>query len=156
MATTKNEIQTRLFGAWRLVSWEIHDPDGTVTHPLGEGEIGQLMYDEDGRMSAQLMRSNRARFASDDWRQASPEEKARAWSDYFGYFGTYTVDEQAKAVIHHIEGSWFPNVVGEDQKRYYRLDGEQLVLDATTAWGDVRIVWEKISNGSSARGKARS
>jgi len=135
-----------------LVSWEIRDPDGTVTRPLGAGEIGQLMYDEDGRMSAQLMQTNQARFASDDWRQASPEEKARAWSDYFGYFGTYTVDEQAKAVVHHIEGSWFPNLVGEDQKRYYQLVEEQLVLNATTAWGDVRIVWEKIGKRPAARG----
>ena len=110
------------------------------------------MYDEDGRMSAQLMQTNQARFASDDWRQASPEEKARAWSDYFGYFGTYTVDEQAKAVVHHIEGSWFPNLVGEDQKRYYQLVEEQLVLNATTAWGDVRIVWEKIGKRPAARG----
>jgi len=135
-----------------LVSWEIRDPDGTVTRPLGAGEIGQLMYDEDGRMSAQLMQTNQARFASDDWRQASAEEKARAWSDYFGYFGTYTVDEQAKAVVHHIEGSWFPNLVGEDQKRYYQLVEEQLVLNATTAWGDVRIVWEKIGKRPAARG----
>ena len=135
-----------------MVSWEIRDPDGTVTRPLGAGEIGQLMYDEDGRMSAQLMQTNQARFASDDWRQASPEEKARAWSDYFGYFGTYTVDEQAKAVVHHIEGSWFPNLVGEDQKRYYQLVEEQLVLNATTAWGDVRIVWEKIGKRPAARG----
>ena len=135
-----------------MVSWEIRDPDGTVTRPLGAGEIGQLMYDEDGRMSAQLMQTNQARFASDDWRQASAEEKARAWSDYFGYFGTYTVDEQAKAVVHHIEGSWFPNLVGEDQKRYYQLVEEQLVLNATTAWGDVRIVWEKIGKRPAARG----
>lgn len=115
MATSKDETLTRLLGAWRLVSWEIRNPDGTVTAPLGTGEIGQLMYDADGRMSAQLVRPNQARFASDDWRQASPEEKARAWSDYFGYFGTYTVDEQEKAVVHHIEGSWFPNLVGENQ-----------------------------------------
>jgi hypothetical protein len=112
------------------------------------------MYDESGRMSAQLMRTNQARFASDDWRQATPDQKASAWSSYFGYFGSYTVDECANAVIHHVEGSWFPNLVGEDQKRYYRLDREQLLLDATTPWGEVRIVWEKIRNTSASLGSA--
>jgi hypothetical protein len=34
------------------------------------------------------MRQNLDRFVSDDWRQATTEEKAVAWSGYFGYFGT--------------------------------------------------------------------
>jgi hypothetical protein len=50
-------------------------------------------------------------------------------------------DEQGKAVVHHIQGSWFPNLVGADQQRYYRFNGEQLVLDADTGYGRVRIVW---------------
>ena len=87
-----------------------------------------------------------------DGRQATPDQKASAWSSYFGYFGSYTVDECANAVIHHVEGSWFPNLVGEDQKRYYRLDREQLLLDATTPWGQVRIVGAKIRNTSSSLG----
>jgi hypothetical protein len=150
MAGKEIDIRRQLIGSWRLVTWEVCDADGTVTRPLGAGEVGQLMYDEGGRMSAQLMQPDQPRFASDNPRQATPEEKARAWSDYFGYFGTYTIDEHARAVTHHIEGSWFPNLVGEAQKRYYRFDGEQLVLNATTAWGEVLIIWEKIGSSPAA------
>jgi hypothetical protein len=75
---------------------------------------------------------------------ATAEEKAAAWGNYFGYFGTYTLDEQAQAITHHIEGSWFPNLVGTRQVRYYHFEGSQLVLDADTEWGQVRIVWKKV------------
>jgi Lipocalin-like domain len=82
-----------------------------VKRALGQVRLGNLCTTRTCRISAQPMRINLARFASDDCREASREEKARAWSDYFGYCGTYSVDEEAKAVIHHIEGSWFPNLV---------------------------------------------
>lgn len=67
---------------------------------------------------------------------------ASAWS---GYFGAYTIDEDARAVTHHVIGSWFPNLVGSNEIRYFRLERDRLVLDADTAWGRVNIVWEKIT-----------
>lgn len=139
-----------LLGGWRLISWTIENPDGTIGYPLGEDATGQLTYTSDGRMSAQLARRSVARFASNDWRQATAGEKAQAWSNYFGYFGTYSLDEEANTIEHHIEGSWFPNLVGTTEKRRYRFDGKQLVLDAETAWGKVRIIWEKTSSEPAA------
>lgn len=62
----------------------------------------------------------------------------------FGYFGSFSIDEDEGAVIHHIEGSWFPNLIGTEQVRFYRFEDEQLVLRADTAWGKVHIVWEKL------------
>lgn len=70
-----------------------------------------------------------------------------AWPSYFGYFGTIIVDLDEGAVIHHIEGGWFPNLVGTQQVRHLeRLEDGYLVLNADTAWGVVRIVWEKLQN----------
>jgi hypothetical protein len=137
-------MKARLLGSWRLVRWEITNPDGTVDSILSDDEAGQLMYSSDGRMSVHLMRRGQPRFASNDWRQATTTEKSESWSGYFGYFGTYTIDEAASTVAHHIEGSWFPNLVGTTELRHYRFEGEQLLLNAATAWGKVHIVWEKI------------
>jgi hypothetical protein len=146
MEPTGSDVRVRLIGTWRLVRWEARDRHGPVTFPLGEDAIGQIHYSGDGRMSAQLMRRNQHRFASDDWRQATQNERAEAWSNYFGYFGTYTIDESASVVAHHVEGSWFPNLVLETENRHYRFDGDRLVLDAETHWGNVHIVWEKIAD----------
>jgi hypothetical protein len=135
----------KLLGAWRLISWEEHEPGREVTYPVGPDAVGQISYDAAGRMSAQLVRPNQQRFTSEDWREASKDEKASAWSNYFGYFGTYTVNEKAATIVHHIEGSWFPNLVGTDQVRHYRFDGDRVILNADTKWGHVRIIWEKIN-----------
>lgn len=133
-------------GAWRLLSWSEYRSAVEVAYPLGEGAIGQILYSPEGRVSAQLMSADVSRFAHEDWRVASAAEKAATWGKYFGYFGTFSIDEARGAVIHHIEGSWFPNLLGTDQVRFFHFEDERLVLDAETNWGKVRIEWEKISS----------
>ncbi|WP_446487542.1 lipocalin-like domain-containing protein [Caulobacter sp. LARHSG274] len=133
----------QLIGAWELVEWsEIHF-DGTKTYPLGEEALGQLLYSEDGHVAAQLVRARRARFESNDWRIAASDEGARAFKEYFGYFGTYSVSLDRGAVVHHVKGAWFPNVEDSDQARRFKFENERLVLDADTDWGKVRIVWRR-------------
>jgi Lipocalin-like domain len=142
--TAELEIRNKLLGAWRLVSWEQVQDDGTIVYPLGADAAGQLMYTAADRVSAQLVRTQQAPFASDDWQQATAEEMCEAWPSYFGYFGTFSIDLEQGAVIHHIEGSWFPNLIGSEQVRRFSFEGERLVLHADTAWGAVRIVWDKV------------
>ena len=149
MSSALQDIRAKLIGAWRLLSWYEKGPGGEIVYPLGNDAQGQLIYTVDGLVSAQLMRANVHSFANDDWRQATLEERAEAWLGYFGYFGTFSIDEERSVVIHHVEGSWFPNLKGTHQTRFFHFDGESLVLDAETAWGNVRIVWERaVHNGS--------
>jgi hypothetical protein len=142
--TNASHVRAELLGAGRLVTWQSIAEDGAIGYPLGEDAIGQLMYDDSDRVSAQLVRINRPRFASDDWQQASADEMCAAWPSYFGYFGTFTVDTEAAAVTHHIDAGWFPNLVGTEQVRRYKFEDGRLVLDADTTWGRVRIIWEKL------------
>jgi hypothetical protein len=143
VSESSKEVIERLIGAWTLVSWFESKPNGEVTYPLGEDAIGQIMYTADGYVAAQLARRTREQFHSEDWREASDMESARAWKEYFGYFGTFSVDLHRGAVVHHVNGAWFPNLLGSDQVRYFQLQGTQLILDADTEWGHVRIVWER-------------
>jgi hypothetical protein len=145
MTTVETDrVQAALQGAWRLVACQSVHEDGTVSYPLGQNALGQLTYTDSGRVSAQLVRADQPRFASDDWREASKQEMTAAWPEYFGYFGTFTVDTNACTVTHRIESGWFPNLTGTEQLRRYRFEGNRLVLDADTAWGQVRNVWEKL------------
>ncbi|HZV76962.1 MAG TPA: lipocalin-like domain-containing protein [Candidatus Babeliales bacterium] len=137
------QVREKLVGSWRFIS-SVAEGESS----LGDDPVGQLMYDASGRVSAQLMRRNQARFQSEDWRQATSEEKTAAWSGYFGYFGTYTIDASAGTVTHHVEGSSFPNLVGTDQVRTWSFDGNRLELFADAPWGPVSIVWEKITLSS--------
>jgi hypothetical protein len=137
------ELRERLLGSWLLVSCEARDAASEVTYPLGRDAIGQLTYDAQGRMSAQLMRNHQPLFADDDPRRATIREKEVAWDGYFGYFGTYDIDEEAGALTHQIVGSWFPNLVGTQQVRRFQLDGNRLTVSAETPWGNIVNVWEK-------------
>jgi hypothetical protein len=132
-----------LVGAWSLLECAEIMQDGSKRLPLGERALGQVVYTADGRMSAQLVRADRPAFASDDYRGAPADVAAAAFQQYFGYFGSYTVDSGAGTVTHFIEGAWFPNLENKAQVRTLRLDGDHLVLEAATPWGLIRNTWRR-------------
>jgi len=103
------------------------------------------MYDKGGRMSVHITHSDRRPFKSEDPFRASSEELKDAFDAYFGYFGTYSVDEEAGTVTHHIAGASHPNYVGTDQRRFFTWQGNRLVLSTPPAGADVTFVatWER-------------
>jgi hypothetical protein len=143
MSATAADILKRLEGAWELVEWYQTQPDGTKTHPLGDDAIGQILYTADGHMSAQMARRTRQRLGSSDWRGADVDESARAFGEYFDYFGSFSIDTEREIVTHHIKGSWHPNLHGDNQERHYRFDGPYLILEASNTWGKFGVVWQR-------------
>jgi len=117
-----------LVGTWRLVSYEARAASGELRHPLGPHVVGQLFYDVRGNMSAHLMRVDHSPFASDDSGSGTDVEVRAAFEGHVSYFGTYTIDTSACTVTHHVGGASYPNWMGHDQVRYYRIDGSHLVL----------------------------
>jgi len=90
--------------------------------------VGQLFYDVGGNMSGHVMSVDRPTFASNDSGSGADAEVRAAFESHVSYFGTYTVDPSARTVTHHVRGSSYPNWIGHDQIRYYRMDGPHLVL----------------------------
>ena len=138
----------RFRGVWRLVSYQAIMPDGSVRHPLGEDPVGRLTYDAEGRMAVQFMRRERPSFASGEMRGGTPEEMKTAFHGYVAYYGTYSADEAAGTVTHHIKASLFPNWVGQSQQRTFELTGDRLTLTTPptpAAGGLVTLVleWER-------------
>jgi len=119
-----------LIGTWRLVSYEARTSSGEPRYPLGPHALGQLSYDAGANMSAHVMRTDRPTFASNDPGSGTDAEVRSAFEGHMSYFGTYTVDPAARTVIHHVRGASYPNWIGHDQIRYYRIDGPHLVLSA--------------------------
>jgi hypothetical protein len=117
-----------LLGTWRLVSYEARDSTGQRQYPLGEQVTGQLIYDADGNMSAHIMRDDRPTFASNDSGRGTDAEVRAAFEGHFSYFGTYTVDTSEQTVTHHIQGGSYPNLIRNDQVRYYKFDDARLLL----------------------------
>lgn len=131
-------------GSWRLLSYELRLPSGVVAKPLGDCPLGRILYLENGQMSAQVVGSMLNHLANAEPEQATPEEADRAWRNYLGYWGTYTVDAAAGVVVHTVEGAWFPNWVGRKQIRRYRFNGDQLTLEADSPSWHATLVWQRI------------
>ena len=117
-----------LVGSWRLVSSEGHSSDGGIEHDQGETPTGRAMFDANGRLSLHLTRPNRSNWASGDFLQPTQDECLDTARDYFGYFGSYSVDDDAGVVTFHVEGAAYPNYVGTDQKRFFTIEGNRLIL----------------------------
>ena len=104
----------RIVGSWELQSRTVRRGSGeTVNDPvLGQQPIGRLFYSISGHMALQMMRQGRAQAIGEP---ASPDEakNARVVLGYDAYFGTFTVDERAGTVTHHIQGSLFPEDLGQ-------------------------------------------
>ena len=119
-----------LVGTWRLASYEARALSGETRYPLGHNVVGQLFYDAAGNMSAHVMRVDRPTFASNDLGSGTDAEVRAAFEEHVSYFGTYTVDPSARTVLHRVRGASYPNWIGHDQIRYYRIDGPRLVLSS--------------------------
>jgi hypothetical protein len=125
---TTTPLAERVVGTWTLVSYEARYPDGRVVPIYGPSPVGRLIYDARGRMSVHIADPRRPRFASPDRLLATDAEVRAAFDGYFGYFGTFSVDERAGTMTHQVEGAAFPNYTGSDQRRQLTVEGDRLEL----------------------------
>jgi len=141
--------ENRIVGTWKLVSFESTRADAVSAFLFGADAMGMIMYDANGHMAVQIMQQARPSFAQADLRAGTPEEIKAAFEGYLAYFGRYEINEAEGFVIHHVEGSLFPNWVGADQKRFYVLSGDRLVLTTPPqqtggVTGTSTLVWERV------------
>jgi hypothetical protein len=143
-------VKERFFGTWKLVSWKIKDANGElIDSPLGPDPLGWIMYQPEGHMCVALMRPDRPKFASDNLTEATPEEVETAFEGYISYCGSYEVNERERFVIHSLQLSSFPNLVGTEQKRFFEFAGDQLILETPpiTVLGEAqvhRLIWQHL------------
>jgi hypothetical protein len=128
-------IKNRLVGSYRLVSFNSIDENGNaVRRPYS---VGRISYDGVGRMTAQLM--------PEGWDASASTSSSGA--GFISYFGTFTIDTDIQAVIHHVEGAYNANMLGRSMVRYFEFsaDGNSLFLETrndnrTTG----RLRWDRI------------
>ncbi len=130
-------------GTWRLVSWEVGQPDGTVRYLFGRTVVGYLIYTADGYVSAEIMDPDRRQ--SDPTfpleiaaAQTLPDaDRARAYSTYLSYCGTYSV--KGNTVTHHVKAGLIPSWTGSEQSREFRFESGRLILGS----GRQKLTWER-------------
>lgn len=121
----------KLIGAWHLVSISATGADAGQ-NPAAEIK-GTLIYTRDGQMSVQLMYPESASALSNEY----------VLNGYEASFGSYDVDEAARTVTHHVQGSITHGLVGKDLTRVYRLtDDGQLIIKSARPAEHWSVTWE--------------
>ncbi len=144
----KEHLKEKLVGAWKLVSWKYVDANNEDVDFFGENPEGILTYDASGYMSAHLMNPSRTtNFNSNSLTAGTSEEVENAFFNYLAYWGRY-YEKTPGEIVHQVEGSLFPNWMGQDQIRYGKLEGEYLMLSTPPipALGDevvFNLTWKK-------------
>ncbi len=99
-------------GTWRMLSAQI-DPKGKNRPACAPKSNSLLVFGTDMRYIEVLTDSTIPKFASDERGKGTPEENARAMAGSIAFFGTYTVDKAGVFSGNRVEGSTFPNWIGD-------------------------------------------
>jgi hypothetical protein len=132
-AQRKQGARKQIVGAWELESRTVRKANGEVLLDpvLGQRPIGRLFYDASGHMMLQMMRQQRAQAIGVP---PNPQDAAnpRIVLGYDAYFGTFSVNEADATITHHVEGSLFPEDLGKDFRRSFRIEGGTFTLSFTS------------------------
>jgi hypothetical protein len=110
------------------------------------------MYDNTGHMSVQIILGDNPAFPATR-AKATDHEKAVAFDNHIAYYGTYTFEPENGIVIHHLESSHVPSLIGQDNIRYFEFSGNRLTLSvakhgkggrSARVDSSAHVTWEKI------------
>jgi hypothetical protein len=128
----KTSAREKLIGAWHLVHIDAADPDGK-SMPIPQPK-GMLIYTGDGHMSVQLMYPEPANILSNEY----------VLNGYEASFGSYDVDEIARTVTHHVQGSITRDLlVGKDLPRKFEFTPDRhLIIRSARPDEHWSVTWE--------------
>jgi hypothetical protein len=137
----------KLIGFWKLISSERRNAKGELVSS-NPGQTGFIVYTASGHMMVHMMQPYRRRNAGG---LPTPEETMAAYRSYTSYFGSYTVNESEKYLVHHLAGAINPGNVGSDFQRFFEFSGKRLILKPPVTKntnGEVQstITWERLSD----------
>ena len=140
----QQSMKEQLIGTWTLLSWEQKKGDGTKVERYGTNPKGIAFFDAGGQYIITVMRSDRAKYATNALWQGTAEENKETADGTITYFGTYSLSGADNSIAIHVEGSSFPNWNSTDQKRFVSITGDQLTLTVRPPGGDVvDVIWKR-------------
>ena len=132
-----------LVGTYRFLK-EIRNSDGEQSNI---GATGILVLDADGRYALTIIGSNIPLVASDNRRSATADEARAIVAATIAHFGTYSVNDGN--LIFKVERATFPNWNGVEQKRPFKLIGDELQYSVGTSSGSgssITLTWGRVRN----------
>ena len=141
-------MRAPIVGTYQLVGRNVKDESGAWVPTEDFNSLGYITYSDRGYMAVNVMPRDREPFADDS--EPTAEEVHAALQGYTGYYGPFSVEEDADGgyLIHHRIGQINPG--GEvDAKRYYDIEGDLLILTPASDTGmkndaTRQVVWQRL------------
>ena len=153
-SSTQRSVKDLLVGVWTVLLVDGKKADGTQVPLFGPDPIGSLTFTANGRFSWQVMRTNnRPPFKSNNRDTGTADENKATVQGTLSFFGTYTVDEAAKAIDVRIEGDSFPNSEGSRGRWVVaQINDDTLTYDVPiaetaipgAAYTSIENIWKKV------------
>jgi hypothetical protein len=109
----------QLAGSWKLISWTIQIIGGDVTEPFGANPKGRAVFTPDGYVAFVIAAADRKPAAND-------QESAALLKTLLAYTGKFTIDGDKFTT--KVDISWNEIFSGQDQVRYFKLEGDKLTI----------------------------
>ena len=106
----------QVVGTWRPVAAQI-DPDGKNQPAYGPDPQGLLVFTDNLRYLEVLHDPRIPTFKSSVRGEGTPAENQAAMAGSIAFYGRYTVDAQGEFSGNQVEGSTFPNWIGDVRTR---------------------------------------
>ena len=130
-------------GTWQLLSATA--TEGEKKRELfGANPKGQLVLGSDGRFTMVVARADLPKYKSGSRARGTADEYQATVQGSVAYFGTYKVE--GNELVFKVEGSTFPNWVGETQRRPLKLSGDELSYTSPAPIGGAptALVWKRL------------
>jgi hypothetical protein len=119
-----------IVGTWRLASI-YNEAQGVKRHLLGENPVGLMLFDRSGNVIQFLSRPDLPNFAEPNRLKGTDKEYREVMQGMISGFGTYTVDGETVTI--RWTASSYPNRVGTEERRVYRIVGNEMSAVNPTA-----------------------
>jgi hypothetical protein len=137
----------KVLGTWRMVSAQL-DPTGKNLPAYGPAPNSLLVFTPDMHVIEVMTDSTVPKFASNARGHGTAEENQAAMGGSIGWFGTYTVDDNGDLNGDRVEGSTFPNWVGDVRTAkdiHITVDGDRLLESFRRPEGTrIVITWMRV------------
>jgi hypothetical protein len=114
-----DDTAKQLVGSWKLRSWVIQIVGGEAAEPFGPNPKGRALFTSDGYAAFMIAAANRKPASNND-------ESAALLKSLLAYTGKFTIDGDKFTT--KVDISWNELFTGQDQVRFFKLEGEQLSL----------------------------
>lgn len=118
-------LKEQIVGTWRLTSF-YSEENGVKRDTFGDKPVGMLMIDGSGNIMTMQSRTGIPKFAIGNRTKGTDAENRAVLEAIIAGFGSYTVEGDT-VTISWISSS-YPNRIGTQEKRTYKITGDNLMV----------------------------